>query len=254
MRALATGDWHVGAGADYGREAGDRLRDQEQVLEQIVDLALEREIDAFLIAGDVWHRRRPTPAELLAVARPLRRLRSESACEIVAIAGNHCVETAELPVALDLFTDAVAVHRQPGVVMTTVGAIAVLPWTPISRLVAARNGGDRDSLVEEAAALLITLARGLRDEIPADVPAVLMLHWSVSDAALPTGISSNELREVVLSLDDLIALEFDAIVCSHLHRQQVLSELPFIAYTGSPLPVDFAEANVEHGVLLLETA
>jgi hypothetical protein len=77
-KLLCFGDLHLGAGSDYGAEPGDRLRDQQDVLAMIVQLANENEVDAVLFAGDAFHRRRPTPAEMLACADPLASSRRRS--------------------------------------------------------------------------------------------------------------------------------------------------------------------------------
>lgn len=257
-RLLCFGDLHLGAGTDYGREPGDRLRDQQDVLAMVVQLANENDVDAVLFAGDAFHRRRPTPAELLAFARPLVELEAP----LIAIAGNHDVESADLPTALEVFTND-ASHDSPGLLTLSTRpevinlpglAVATLPWTPVSRLIAQRDGGDRDRTHDEVAAMLVAAARGLRAEIPADTPAVLMLHWSISGASTPTGALTDEFREVVLDVDELGALGFDAVVMGHIHRHQVLCEEPWIGYVGSPLPVDFSEANTPHGCVLLELA
>jgi DNA repair protein SbcD/Mre11 len=253
-KLLATGDWHVDAHPDYGREPGDRLADQRQTIEKIVDLAIDNDVDALLLAGDLWHQRQPSSAARLAVWEPLRRLHVEHPrCDILAIPGNHCIEAAsETGIALEHFADIIDVHRQPGIWNTHGCAVATLPWTPISRLVATRNGGDRDDLHREAAALLIATARGLRAEIPIGQPAVLMTHFSISGAVTPTGRDVGPDFGVVLPLEELEGLGFDAVIAGHIHRQQVLCDDPFIAYVGSPGPVDFAEATTEHGCLLLD--
>lgn len=248
---IATGDWHVGAGLDYGATPADRLADQEAVIDQIVDLAIEHDVDALLICGDVWHRRRPTPAEYLAVVRPLRRLRAESTCDVIAIVGNHDVETADGPVALELLEDIVDVHRVPGVTHVRGAAVAMLPWTPISRLVAERGSGHpRDGLNADAAQLLIATARDLRTQIDPSSRSVLMLHWSISRSSTPTGALTDTFREVVLPAEELDALGFDVIAAGHIHKRQ--EPEPGIFYTSSPMPVDFGEQDAEHGVWLVD--
>lgn len=253
-RLLCTGDWHVGSGLDYGRTPADRLADQEAVIEKIVDLAIEHDVDALLLAGDFWHRRKPTVSELMAVARPLRRLAVESNIDVLAIPGNHCVEAAGMPTGIDLLEDVVDIHHEPGIWNAPGGTtVATLPWTPVSRLIASRGGGDRDENHHLAAQLLLEAARDLRAQI--DGPAVLMLHWSVSGASTPTGVMTDDFRETVIDAGELVALGYQAIVCGHIHKAQQMTEIgPPFFYTGSPAPVDFGEASVEHGVYLLDTA
>jgi exonuclease SbcD len=256
-RFLCVGDLHLGAGTEYGTDAAPRLRDQELVWEQVLGLAVDHDVDAVLFAGDAFHRRRPTPAELLAFQRPLQAFIAEHDIEVLAINGNHDVESGALPSALEIFGREVDLHVEPGLWHSAGGAniavpggvtVATLPWAPVARLVASRNGGDRDESHDLGAQLLAATARELRAKI--DGPAVLMLHWSVTDALTPTGVMTDEFREVVIELVDLEDSGFDAIVMGHIHKAQILA--PTIFYTGSPAPVDFGEANVEHGVWLLE--
>lgn len=250
-RFLCVGDLHIGAGPDYGREPGDRLRDQEQVWARVLELAVEHDVDAVLFAGDAFHRRRPVPAELRAFQRPLERFTAEHDIEVLAINGNHDVEAAQLPSALELFASTVDLHVQPGVWLAPGGvAVATLPWTPAGPLVAARDGGDRDDTHAIAARLLVGAARELRDQVGG--PCVLMLHWSLSEAVTPTGTLTDTFRETVVSTADLAGLGFDAVVAGHIHKAQLLVQDPPIFFTGSPLPVDFGEANVGHGVWILD--
>jgi DNA repair exonuclease SbcCD nuclease subunit len=257
-RFLCVGDLHLGAGPDYGREPGNRLRDQEFVWERVLELAVEHDVDAVLFAGDAFHRRRPTPAEMIAFQGPLQRFTAEHDIEVCAIAGNHDCEAADLPTALDVFGRDIDLYTRPGVWHADGGAsVACLPWSPVSRLVAARNGGDRDDLNREAAELLLATARGLRAQIPSGQPAVLMLHWSISGASTPSGVMTDDFREVVLELAHLEQLGFDAIVAGHIHKPQRLDVVEVgaqspIFYTGSPAPVDFGEGESEHGVWILD--
>ena len=104
--------------------------------------------------------------------------------------------------------------------------VATLPWTPISRLVADRPADDRDSLNEIAAAALVESAHLLgarcRDEHP-DKTAILVGHWAVSGASLPTGLPVEMLREPVLSSEGLASAGFDLICFGHIHAAQVVN-------------------------------
>ena len=254
MRLLACGDLHIGAGAQFDREPGSRLTDQERALEQIVALVDEHQADTVLIAGDVFHRPRPTPGELLVFDRFARQLAARA--HVLAIVGNagHDLEAGDRPCGLDLFHGSIAVHRMPAVWHGQGLSVATLPSVPAHRLVATRNGGDRATLFQDVADLLIATARGLRAEIPAGRPAVLLAHWSIEGASLPNGLPVADLNEPVLPLDDLMELGYDAVIAGHIHRHQILSEDPLIAYVGSLSVCDFGEVGYDHGVVLLDVA
>lgn len=269
MRFVCAGDLHLGAGADLGREPGDRLREQEAVLDRIV--AVANELDASLLfAGDAWERRRPTPEEILAFRRPLEKLERGG----LAITGNHDVEAFGRATGYDVFAGltGIAAVSKPTVWPMPGGLVACLPWAPPSHLVALEGGGDRDDLNRRLAEGLVEIARGLYAQVEDErgrrsangatlpTPAILLAHWSVSGASVPSGIPVELFREPVLDLDDLAAIGFDAVVLGHIHKPQVLNaaprlkyeDRPPIFYVGSPMPLNFGETGVPHGGYLLD--
>lgn len=253
-RVLATADLHIGSGSDY---ADDRLADQDGVLDQILTVARERQVDLIVIAGDVFHRPRPTPSELHVFARFVRRL-AEAHIPAVAVLGNagHDQDGFGRPAALELFDSGnFVVSRHPEAIrrLQMTGneiTVCTLPSVPMSRMVAVQNGGDRAQLFQDAAAYLVDVAQALREEADPDKPCILVGHWSVSGAALPSGLPTDTLNEPVLNASELAALNFDAIVMGHIHKAQPICFEGF--YTGSPMVTNFGEADYEHGVYIID--
>mgnify|MGYP001579820393 CR=1 FL=1 len=258
MRFLATGDLHLGAGADLGREPGERLAEQEAVLARIVEIA--NELDATLIfAGDAWERRRPTPEELVAFRRPLEGVHGDHGYGLkragVVIAGNHDVEAFERATGYDAITTGRHWHlvSRPKVLGLGEAQIACLPWAPPGRLVTLQPGVERDEINRRLADGLVEIARGLFAETDPGRPRILVCHWSVSGASLPNGLDVELLREPVIPLEELAAIGFDAVVLGHIHKPQMLGpqEAP-VFYVGSPMPLNFGEADSEHVVWILD--
>ncbi|HUL78448.1 MAG TPA: exonuclease subunit SbcD, partial [Vicinamibacteria bacterium] len=84
MRFLHTADWHVGKPL-RGRS---RLDEHAMALDQVAAIAADREVDAVLVAGDVYDSPAPPPeAEKLVYDFLARLLKEQIAC--VVIAGNH---------------------------------------------------------------------------------------------------------------------------------------------------------------------
>lgn len=267
MRLLATGDFHL---SEHGPVA-DWLERQEQVLAQIADLAYSEQVDALLIAGDVFDRRRPTPAELMAFRKFLNRIDYD--LPIICVSGNHDLIAADVPCGLDVFADRITLARIPGVhhFGRTPGtqnervSVAMLPWTPLGWIASdAPQGMSRDELYIEAADRLVDIAASLRRQI--DGTAILLAHWAVDESVLPSGMPVADLREVVLSLDALEEQEWDAICMGHIHKAQAFSgawskvslgwtERPYRApsfYTGSPYCLNFGQEGQEHGAWILD--
>lgn len=242
MKLLATGDLHLGCGSRLGP---DRLEQQEENWQTILGIAQAREVDAVLLAGDVFHKRQPSTEEQLAFERPL----VEYGGPVIAIPGNHDSATASGSHALDVFDEGgmLILHERPGITHLGDVAVVCLPWVSVARLVAAENGGDRDAIYRDAADFLLRAAADLRADTIG--PSVLMLHYSVSGTALPNGLPVDSLREVVLPVEGLDELGFDAIIGGHIHKPQ-----PFGAnglYVGSPMPLSFGEPG-EHGCWILD--
>lgn len=263
-RILCCADLQLGAGTGYLPKPfgpGSRLHDHEQAWLDCCRLAIDHECAAVIVAGDVFDDKHPGPTRLLAFKRGLDLLETHR-IQTIAIVGNHDVRAADEPTALELFQDVehdlVMVHREPGWDYVGGGrtAYAVLPWTTMGGLAALRGGGDRDLLHAEAGELLVQVAAGLREQVrqSGSEHAILVAHWAVSGAAMPTGIPTDELREVVIPAHALAEQGWDAVVLGHIHRPQTLLEetaaLRF--YCGSPLPCDFGEAGYQHGCYLLE--
>ncbi|MGH8921836.1 MAG: metallophosphoesterase family protein, partial [Actinomycetes bacterium] len=84
MRFLHTADWHVGKTL----KGHSRLEEQEQVLREIVRVVREQQLDAVLVAGDLYDSAAPSaPAQQL-VVRTLMALAGTGA-QVIVIAGNH---------------------------------------------------------------------------------------------------------------------------------------------------------------------
>ena len=131
MRALATGDNHLGSGADLGRVPGERLAEQEQVWRRTLELAREYECDVVLHGGDLFHRASPSPEEVLAALRPLVEHAEVGGCPVVMALGNHerrGVSEATMPAAIGEL-DVLHVSQSPEALGTFGGVtVCTLPW------------------------------------------------------------------------------------------------------------------------------
>lgn len=85
MRILHTADWHLGKRL----EKFSRLEEQRQVLEEIIAIADEQQVDAVLIAGDLFDHFNPASEAVELLYRTVKRLSAQGQRAVVAIAGNH---------------------------------------------------------------------------------------------------------------------------------------------------------------------
>ncbi|MHB0912030.1 MAG: metallophosphoesterase family protein [Armatimonadota bacterium] len=89
-RFLHTADLHLGRPFGFlpPQLAEERRRDQRRALTRICDLALERDVDLVIVAGDLFDAPDPDPTDLEAVTAEFLRL-AEAGKRIFAVPGNH---------------------------------------------------------------------------------------------------------------------------------------------------------------------
>jgi exonuclease SbcD len=85
MKLLHTSDWHLGKRLDDF----SRMEEQHAVLQEICEIAERGQVDAVLVAGDLFDTFNP-PAEAVDLFyKSLKRLAADGQRPVIAIAGNH---------------------------------------------------------------------------------------------------------------------------------------------------------------------
>lgn len=85
MKILHTSDWHLGKKLDNF----SRHNEQQAVLEEIVEIADNEQVDAVIIAGDLYDSYNPPIESVELFYRTLKRLSKNGKRPVIAIAGNH---------------------------------------------------------------------------------------------------------------------------------------------------------------------
>jgi exonuclease SbcD len=264
VKLLHTSDWHVGKTL-RGRS---RLPEQEQVLRELVALAREHQVDAVLIAGDVYDSAAPSAEAINVVVRALMGFR-DSGAEVIVIAGNHDharMFDAYRPLFAAGKVTMVGAPRtaQDGGVVTFTArstgepaTVAVLPF--LSQRYAARAAEIVTQSPAEANAqydemvrrILTSLAEGFRP----DAVNIVMAHLTVQGGAWGGG--EREAQSIFDYVVHPAAFPANAhyVALGHLHRRQHLpAPCPAVHYCGSPLNVDFGEQDNPSVALLVEVS
>ena len=127
-RVIHTGDTHIGYRQYHSPE---RRQDYLRAFRQVIDDAIDDEVDAVIHAGDLFHDRRPGLADLQGTISILRDLRAAE-IPFLAVVGNH--EQKRAGQWLDLFEDldlATRLGREPYEIDGT--AIYGLDFVPRSK-------------------------------------------------------------------------------------------------------------------------
>jgi exonuclease SbcD len=260
MRFLHTADWHIGKTL----RARSRMDEHAAALDEVARIALEAEVDAVLVAGDVFDSPAPPPeAEKLVYDFLARMLAGRIAC--VVIAGNH--DHPKKLGALSALLEGLSIHVRPevrppadGGVVSLVSRdgreqarVAVLPFVPERRVVdaCAVMGPEAGWYEEYARRIEQILAALVKDLTPATVNLVLA-HLLVDGARRGTGERDLHLGQVYGVNPQQLPASVQYIGLGHLHRPQELAAASRTCYAGSLLELDFGEQEQEKRVVVLE--
>lgn len=242
ISAVLTSDNHLGA--NYARYRPDRLEQRREILcaslRHVVDGAITRKVDLFLHAGDLFDRPDPRNKERLFVAEQLQRLK-EANIPVFAIAGNH-----DSPKSIGY-----GGGITPQAEIKTLGGLHLFQKTDAleSYDIEIRNqkvriwGKSSDFNCPTNLCPLADMTLPQRD--PQYVQIVL-LHYGVQ-GWLPQ--IEEELREPVLSLDNLERIGAEVIGVGHLHRRntKTLRSGALLINPGSTEHINFGEESLKCG-------
>ena len=260
MRFLHTADWHVGKPL-RGRS---RMDEMAAAVAQVADIAIDRKVDAVLVAGDVFDSPAPPPEAEKLVYDFLARLVSDRvAC--VLIAGNH--DHPRKLGALASLLEGLHIHVRPEVRPPNQGGvvslasrdgreearIAVLPFVPERKVVDACAVMDAEHKWYEAYSsrieqILAALVRGL----PADTVNLVLAHLLVDGARVGTGERELHLGQIYGVNPQQLPSTVQYIALGHLHRPQEVLAPAKTRYPGSLIELDFGEQEQDKSVVILD--
>jgi exonuclease SbcD len=260
VRFLHTADWHVGKPL-RGRS---RLDEHARALEQVAGIAIDRRVDAVLLAGDVFDSPAPPPeAEKLVYDFFARLLPERIAC--VVIAGNH--DHPRKLGALASLLEGLRIHVRPevrppadgGVVRvpsrdgSEEAAVAVLPFVPERKIVDACTVMDAEYKWYEAySARIEQILAALVKSLPANSVQIVLAHLLVDGARVGTGERELHLGQLYGVNPQQLPSSVQYIGLGHLHRPQEILAPARTLYSGSLIELDFGEREQDKRVVVFE--
>jgi exonuclease SbcD len=241
MRLLHTSDWHLGR--SFHRVS--MLDAQAAFLDHLVATVREREVDAVLVAGDVYDRAVPPLAAVALFDEALHRL-ADAGVPTVMISGNHD-SARRLGVGAGLI-DRAGIHLRtdpagcgtPVLLADDHGQVACygLPYLEPSLV---RNEFGTEKAAHET--VLAAAMERIRDDLAAreeGTRSVVLAH-----AFVMGGEESDSERDItvggVCAVPSGVFRGVDYVALGHLHGCQTITER--IRYSGSPLAYSFSEAD-----------
>ncbi|MGC8783011.1 MAG: metallophosphoesterase family protein, partial [Armatimonadota bacterium] len=200
LRILHLADMHLGYRPGNSNVPANLFEQRDRVLEQAVQVAMERDVNLFLIAGDLFDDYRPPEQLVEETIRSLKRLEQHGVL-VVTVPGNH-----------DEYTYPESVYRRqkdrwPGILVTN----------PMPEIVYSNSvGGEQVHIVSMAYIAGQTDASSPLKDFPARPETgmtLAVLHGTVG------GWQQNE-RSLPLDEKALADSGYDYIALGHLHTNK----------------------------------
>ena len=266
IRILHTADWHLGQ-TFFGY---DRTEEHEAFLDWLAGEILRQEIDALIIAGDVFDVSNPSAASQSIYYRFIYRVTAENPnLQIVIVAGNHDSAArleAPLPLLQAMRTEVRGVVRklEGGVVdydhlcvelKNRQGEVELLCMAvPFLRQgdypVVQTEGNPYSEGVRE---LYTQLLRKLWKRRKPNQAILAIGHLQATGSEIAEKDYSE--RTVIGGLECVSPEAFPEQIAytalGHIHKAQRVSGRENVRYAGSPIPMSFAEKHYHHGVVMV---
>ncbi|KNC95347.1 exonuclease subunit SbcD [Trabulsiella odontotermitis] len=258
MRIIHTSDWHLGQNF-YSKS---RAAEHDAFLDWLLRTAEEKEVDAIVVAGDIFDTGSPPSYARELYNRFVVKLQ-HTGCHLIVLAGNHD-SVATLNESRDILaflnTTVVAsagsapfeLKRRDG----TVGAIfCPVPFLRPRDIVlsqAGHSGSEKQQLLLAA----ITDYYQQQHEQAVALRGDRLLPIIASGHLTTVGASkSDAVRDIYIgTLDAFPAQHFpaaDYIALGHIHRAQQIGGYEHIRYCGSPIALSFDETGKNKSVHLV---
>lgn len=270
IRMLHFADLHVGM-ENYGRldpstGTSSRVKDFLDRLDEVIDYALEHEVDLAVFAGDAFKNRDPEPTQQREFARRIKKLADHA--PTLLLVGNHDMPGMSVKAnSLDIFRaldvpGVIVGYKDEGQVITTSRGPVYLAWMPYpmrNRLLA--SGDHQGKSIDELESALRVIIGDILDDLAKgaeahDMPRVFCGHFSVAEAKLGSERSVMLGRDVAVFKSTLSNPVWDYVALGHIHRHQELNPggYPSLVYSGSLERIDFGEESEPKGFCWVELA
>ena len=255
MKIIHTADWHLG----HSFYEYDRKAEHIRFMAWLRDITTKLNVDILLIAGDIFDSPNPSAESQNLYYSFLRDITNDNPhLQIIIIAGNHdSAARLEAPNPLlenmNITVKGVIKHTDDGnidydsliIPLNTGGYCMAVPYLRQGDFPAAENYS------KSVKAMYDNLFERVCDKA---APVIAMGHLQATGSE----ISENDRTErtIIGGLECVSPEAFSERIAytalGHLHRGQRVSGRENVRYSGTPIPMSFAERNNKQGVVVVE--
>ncbi len=266
LKILHTADWHIGQSLN----GWSRTYEHQQFFTELEELIERHEVDALVVAGDVFDNQNPSADATRMLYEALARFRERRPHLVTVLtAGNHDpAGRVEAPGvlfqkigvqavgmvrrhdgSLDLSHHLVPLKTSEGAVKAYVLALPFPRATDLPGL--SFSSSEEGSPVVRAVAELYEAATSQAREQIGEMPLIATGHLNVVGGYESEGAE----RRILIGGEHAMPWEqfpddLSYLALGHLHKPQIVGTKS-IRYSGSPFPLSVTEQHYKHSVNLL---
>ncbi|MEZ4887391.1 MAG: exonuclease SbcCD subunit D C-terminal domain-containing protein [Chitinophagales bacterium] len=263
MKILHTADWHLGQRlCDFDRQA-----EHDHFLQWLLETLKEEQVDALIVAGDVFDVHNPPNYARKQYYSFLRKA-MRYCNNIIITGGNHdSPRNLDAPKELlkylqisvvggvpeELEEEVIEVKDEEGNVVGIVAAVPFLQERDIRKAVAGESYEER---VERTQKGIFNHYQTIAEYIAAKYDASKLPIIATGHLFAAGSITSESEKDIHIGNQGKVTAEtfsemFDYVALGHIHKPQKVNKLEHIRYCGSPIPLSFTEHKDDKQVLLV---
>ncbi len=251
MKLIHTSDWHFGMTLGTGSYADD----QRYFLEQLYALIEKEQVQAVLLAGDIYDSSVVSSEAIGIYNEAMTKLCLELKTQVIAIAGNHD-SAARLSSCRELLKGA-GLHitgkleKDPAPILLDGGKLAVYSIPFFTRDEVTALLPEKKPEIRNTETAMLAYCDHIREAMDKTRKNIVLSHSLIVGSELSESDRSARVGFATAVSKDVFK-EFDYVALGHIHKPQAIEH--HIRYSGSPLKYSFgAEEKQEKGVVLIDT-
>lgn len=251
MKLIHTSDWHFGMGVGNRSYA----EDQRYFLSQLYDLIEKEQVEAVLLAGDVYDSSVANGEAIGLYNEAVTKICMEVGVKMIVIAGNHdsaprLSSCRELLKGAGLYVTG-RLERDVEPVLLDGGKVAVYSLPFFNREEVTALFPEKKEKIRSQETAMLVVCDHIRERMDTDRTNIVLSHSLIVNAELSESDRSARVGFAAAVSKDVFH-GFDYVALGHIHKPQVIDGA--IRYSGSPLKYSFGnEEKQDKGVVLLDT-
>jgi exonuclease SbcD len=272
MKILHTSDWHLGKSL----EGFSRIEEQEEILEDIIKIVEENDVDAIVIAGDIYDTYNPPSAAERLFYKTIKKLGKGGERKIIIVSGNH--DSPDRITASNILSrdhgayvvsypgDMNGYLEKPQEGLTFNGYnmiidfeneilnLGLLPYPGESRLKRFySNSIEEKEHFDGFKSILADIFNKIDEGFSEEHFNMFVGHMFAVGGDTSDSERSIQLGGTMGIEKGMFPEKADYCALGHFHKPQVISRSKNVYYSGSILPYSRGEETISKSVILIET-